>query len=118
MVQVWFRPDLSLQNSGYWADVWSADHGEYLNLNSSHGNVNRNDDVSYGHSVRLLNTIMHLSDLFQAYFDCRRRKRRTPDAMRFEEHYEANCVQLFCEITNTCSGKLTPHCQTPTLHLY
>jgi hypothetical protein len=41
---------------------------------------------------------MHLSDLFQAYFDCRRRKRRTAEAMKFEEHFEQNCIQLNKEI--------------------
>lgn len=41
---------------------------------------------------------MHLSDIFQAYFDCRRRKRRTSDALRFEEHYEKQCLKLHHEI--------------------
>ncbi len=40
-----------------------------------------------------------LSDIFQAYFDCRRRKRRTPEALLWEQNFEKNCLQLCQEIT-------------------
>ncbi len=68
-----------------------------MNVNANDGDVNHTDNPANGHSVRFLNT-MHLSDLFQAYFDCRRRKRRTTQAIQFEQHYESNCIQLHREI--------------------
>lgn len=46
-----------------------------------------------------------LDSIFQAYFDCRRRKRRTPEALLFEEHYEKHCIQLYQEIT---TGRYKP----------
>ena len=36
--------------------------------------------------------------IFQAYFDCRRRKRRTLEALQFEEQYEKHCLRLHHEI--------------------
>lgn len=95
---MWFHPDHGLHYSGVCADVWSADDREYLNVNANDGNVYHTDNSANGHSVRLLNTIMHLEDIFQAYFDCRRRKRWTPEALLFEEHYEKHCIQLYQEI--------------------
>lgn len=41
-----------------------------------------------------------LEDLFQAYFDCRRTKRNTINAMKFEIDYESNLIAL-CEELNT-----------------
>lgn len=93
----WFRPGRGAQDVGNYADVWSRDNRDYLNVNADDGNVNHTDNPANGHSVRLLNT-MHLSEIFQAYFDCRRRKRRTPEAIRFEEHYEKYCLKLHHEI--------------------
>ncbi|MBN1339611.1 MAG: hypothetical protein JXA03_09825 [Bacteroidales bacterium] len=40
-----------------------------------------------------------LNDLFQAYFDARRNKRNTINALRFEIHFERNLFELFEEIT-------------------
>ena len=42
---------------------------------------------------------MHLIDIFQAYFDCRRRKRNNPEALEWEQNFESNCIQLHKEIT-------------------
>lgn len=41
-----------------------------------------------------------LEDLFQAYFDCRRSKRNTMNALAFETDYESNLITL-CEELNT-----------------
>ncbi|MCP4123322.1 MAG: hypothetical protein GY751_16335 [Bacteroidetes bacterium] len=38
--------------------------------------------------------------LFQAYYDCRRNKRNTFNALRFEQHFEANLFRLSAEIQN------------------
>ncbi len=39
-----------------------------------------------------------LQDLFQAYFDCRRNKRNTKQALKFELHFEENILKLSEEI--------------------
>lgn len=39
-----------------------------------------------------------LEDVFEAYYDCRRNKRRTANALLFETDYESNCVELWREI--------------------
>lgn len=41
-----------------------------------------------------------LEDVFTAYFDCRRNKRRSKSALAFEVNYEQNCVELWEEINN------------------
>lgn len=43
---------------------------------------------------------VQLEDLFEAYFDCRRAKRNTKNALRFELDYERNLVELCDEINN------------------
>ena len=37
-------------------------------------------------------------ELFSAYFDCRRNKRNTQNALRFEKHLEKNVFELIDEI--------------------
>lgn len=39
-----------------------------------------------------------LEDLFQAYFDCRRSKRNTMNALAFETDYESNLIALYEEL--------------------
>lgn len=39
-----------------------------------------------------------LEDVFEAYFDCRKRKRNTYNAMAFERDWEENCIELWEEI--------------------
>lgn len=41
-----------------------------------------------------------LTDLFQAYFDARKNKRNTINALEFEKHLETNIFNLYEEITN------------------
>lgn len=41
-----------------------------------------------------------LTDLFQAYYDCRKNKRKTNNQLQFEIDYEANLIQLADEIYN------------------
>ena len=42
--------------------------------------------------------IISLEDIFKAYFECRKNKRRTANALRFEIDYEPLCVQLWKDI--------------------
>jgi hypothetical protein len=39
-----------------------------------------------------------LSDLFRAYYDCRKNKRNTANALAFELNYEENLIQLWKDI--------------------
>jgi len=41
-----------------------------------------------------------LEDLFQAYFDARKNKRNTINALRFEKNFESNLIQLYLDIIN------------------
>lgn len=50
---------------------------------------------------------VQLEDLFEAYFDCRRTKRTTKNALRFELDYERNLVEL-CDEINSGRYKLSP----------
>lgn len=46
-----------------------------------------------------------VSELFQAYYDCRKNKRNTWNALRFEENLERNLMKLYRELE---SGEYTP----------
>ena len=41
-----------------------------------------------------------VSELFQAYFDCRKNKRKTWSALKFEENLERNLMDLYYELKN------------------
>lgn len=43
-----------------------------------------------------------LEDVFEAYFECRKKKRNTCNALAFESEYERKCVELWREI-NSCT---------------
>lgn len=43
---------------------------------------------------------MNLTKLFLAYYDCRKNKRKTASAIKFELDYESNLIQLHEEIMN------------------
>lgn len=42
--------------------------------------------------------LIPLSDFFDAYFQCRKHKRNTPNAREFEIDYENNLIQLWYEV--------------------
>lgn len=39
-----------------------------------------------------------LQDLFQAYYDCRKNKRKTINQLQFELNYESNLIELYDDI--------------------
>jgi hypothetical protein len=41
-----------------------------------------------------------LYDLFEAYYDCRKNKRNTINAINFELNYESNIIKLWQDILN------------------
>ena len=46
----------------------------------------------------MMDSMIKLEDLFQAYFDCRKNKRKTLNAIEFEVDYESNLIKLHKEI--------------------
>lgn len=48
--------------------------------------------------IYFMDYIISLEDIFQAYFECRKNKRRTANALMFEVDYETLCVQLWKDI--------------------
>lgn len=41
-----------------------------------------------------------MEDVFEAYFECRKKKRNTCNALAFESEYERKCVELWREINS------------------
>ena len=46
------------------------------------------------------NNRVELEELFQAYYDCRKNKRRTINALSFEVDFENNLIQLWRDINH------------------
>lgn len=44
--------------------------------------------------------MVQLEQVFEAYYDCRKNKRRTCNALKFEVNYEVECVKLWKDINN------------------
>ena len=91
----------------YWsASEYSATNAWNQNWNSSNpGNQNNNNKANaiYVRAVRRKKTMqaqcdVTVSELFQAYFDCRKTKRNTFNALAFEERLERNLMDLYYEL--------------------
>ena len=91
----------------YWsASEYSTTNAWNQNWNSSNtGNQNNNNktNANYVRAVRRENTMemqcdVTVSELFQAYFDCRKTKRNTFNALAFEERLERNLMDLYYEL--------------------
>ena len=91
----------------YWsASEYSATNAWNQNWNSSNpGNQNNNNktNANYVRAVRRKKTMqaqcdVTVSELFQAYFDCRKTKRNTFNALAFEERLERNLMDLYYEL--------------------
>lgn len=42
-----------------------------------------------------------MEDVFEAYFECRKKKRNTCNALAFESDYERRCVELWRNISGS-----------------
>jgi len=91
----------------YWsASEYSATNAWNQNWNSSNpGNQNNNNKANayYVRAVRRKKTMqaqcdVTVSELFEAYFDCRKTKRNTFNALAFEERLERNLMDLYYEL--------------------
>lgn len=82
--------------------------GKAWKLNWNNGNTNNNNKSNTNNNVRAFseylirmeerNYTIPLEDIFEAYYDCRKNKRRTANALLFESDYETYCVELWREI--------------------
>ena len=95
----------NVQNNGnYWsATPNDSDNANEFNFNSNEANTNNNWNRNNGQAVRLVQDLSPfpmcdplLSDVFRAYYDARRHKRKTHSQLTFELDLEHNIVAL-CE---------------------
>ncbi len=96
--------------------IWSSsenNNNNAYNINFSNGNDN-NNNKNNNNAVRavlafsqfdLFHQPIPLSEFFQAYFDCRKKKRSTCSAVKFEIDYEKNIIELADEVN---SGRYVP----------
>jgi hypothetical protein len=109
----------------FWSSTESGSNAWRRNLNYGNSTVNRNDNTkANGFSVRCLKNwflkkarsdhilgvvgplsqrlprpiYMRIEDLFQAYYDARKNKRNTVNALKFEYDYEQELFKLYREI--------------------
>ena len=94
-------------NTNIWSSVESGGNAWKRNLNYTEARVNRNtNNKANGFSVRCLKDWLNiymptdklLIDLFQAYYDARKNKRSTINALAFEINYETKLFELYEEI--------------------
>jgi len=93
----------------YWSSSEnSATNAWNQNWNSSNpGNQNGNNNKTNGYYVRAVRRKkttdqcqcdVTVSELFQAYFDCRKTKRNTCNALDFEQRMERNLMDLYYDL--------------------
>lgn len=95
----------------------SANNAWKLNWNNGNVNNNNKDNNNYVRAVcefciltilkRNIVGKITLEEVFEAYFECRRNKRNTYNALNFEVDYMQNCVDLYRKLTDGtyCIGK-------------
>ncbi|MFA5249768.1 MAG: reverse transcriptase domain-containing protein [Candidatus Paceibacterota bacterium] len=109
------RIDAALNNRGsngnYWSSSPSGTNASNLNFNSGGVNPANTNNRANGFSVRCVKDLQKeiakkrdnqqlLLDLFRAYFDTRKNKRTTANALAFEAGYEEKLFNLYEEIIN------------------
>ena len=75
------------------------------NLNSNNGNINNNNKTNDNNNgvrcVRLeKDTILGIENIYSAYEECRKRKRNTSNALKFEQNLEQNLFELHSSLNN------------------
>lgn len=75
------------------------------NLNSNNGNINNDDKTNYNNNgVRCVrsekDTILGIENIYTAYKECRKRKRNTINALKFEKDFEQNLFELHSSLNN------------------
>jgi len=75
------------------------------NLNSNNGNINNDNKTNDNNNgVRCVrsekDTIFGIENIFKAYGECRKRKRNTINALKFEQNLEQNLFELHSSLNN------------------
>jgi RNA-directed DNA polymerase len=98
------------QSNNYWSSTTNANNtSNAWNANFNNGNVNNNDKTNTNyirpvrggqrHSKRAeMNDIFSFANLYRCYLDCRRKKRDTINALKFEIRAEDNLLRLESEL--------------------
>lgn len=81
--------------SGAWVLNWN--NGNMNNNNKNNNNRVRPVSASLEETIH---ACVPVEDVFEAYYDCRKNKRKTVNAIAFEVNYEENCVRLWEEINS------------------
>lgn len=82
-----------------WIFNWNNGNTNYNNKNNNNRvrPVSASPIMNESH-VDIYSEEISLEDIFKAYYECRKNKRNTRSALRFEVNYEQNCVELWKEI--------------------
>lgn len=92
------------ESSNYWSSTTNANNNENAwNVNFNNGNVNNNNknNNNYARAVRGRKCrLLSYAAVYQAYEDCRRRKRGTINAMKFEADLLDNLFDLALALQN------------------
>ena len=78
------------------------------NLNNNNGNINNdnksNDNNNYARCVQFeketKSVLFTFENIYQSYTNCRKRKRNTANALKFEENLEQNLQELYYALNN------------------
>ncbi|MHB8808737.1 MAG: reverse transcriptase/maturase family protein [Desulfobulbaceae bacterium] len=91
-------------SSNYWSSTTNANNTNnawHVNFNNGNDNNNNKSNSYYVRAVRGGKcSLLSFAALYQAYLDCRQRKRSTINALRFEYRLLANLFELALEIQN------------------
>lgn len=86
-------------NGNYWSSTENNENNAYnVNFNSNNLNPQNNNNRNNGQAVRLAQDFTLLQDLFRAYYDARRHKRKTHSQLAFEIDLERNVIDLYYEL--------------------
>lgn len=87
--------------------AWNVNNNGNVNNNNKNNNNRVRSVRAFAASSSDLNLFfqdadgkVELTDLFEAYFDCRKNKRKTINALAFELDYEHNLIELCNDINN------------------
>lgn len=89
-------------SSNYWSSTTNANNtNNAWHVNFNNGNIN-NDNKSNNYYVRAVRAgkceLLSFASVYRAYFDCRKRKRGTVNAIRFEYDLLENLTQLALDL--------------------
>lgn len=100
-----------IQDYPWSSSLYSENNAWYLNTND-YGNVN-NNNRNNNYCVRaalIFRDMITLEDVYEAYLDCRKKKRSTREAIEFEINLEENLWQLYQDITDGSYYPSTSKC--------